>query len=67
MKERTYIQASCSLFVIVGLLHLIRFLNGWDVVIGPWNLPVWLSGVAVVLLGFLVYSAMNLLGKKKRT
>ncbi len=66
LKERTFIYVSCCLFSVVGVLHLIRFVNGWDLIIGPWSAPVWLSGVAALFLGFMVYNATMLLGKKKK-
>jgi hypothetical protein len=35
-------------FTIVAIAHLIRLINGIDVTVGQWNLPQWVSVVAVI-------------------
>lgn len=44
------------LFAALALLHLARAAAGWEVVVGPWAVPVWVSlAVAVPLAGLAVW------------
>ena len=51
-KKRYYAIVS-TLFLIVSLLHFVRIINGWDLILGDHVIPVWMSWVVVVLLGYL--------------
>ena len=53
MNDRAYLLISGTLFGIVATLHLLRWLNGWPVTVGPWSVPMWVSW-----LGTLVPSAL---------
>ena len=46
-------RISGCVFAAVAALHLLRAVKGWDLLINDWNLPIWGSWVAVVVLGFL--------------
>jgi len=51
-KKRYYAIAS-TLFLLVGILHFIRIINGWELILGDYMIPMWMSWVAVALLGYL--------------
>ena len=63
MKITSYIMASAIVFTIVGLVHLLRAIQGWPVELGTWIVPVWLSGVAFVLSGGLATWGFSFLKK----
>lgn len=46
-------RISGCVFAAVAALHLLRAVKGWDLLINGWNLPIWGSWAAVVVLGFL--------------
>jgi len=46
---------TATLFLVVGLIHLLRIILGWHVEIGGLNIPFWVSWLAVVVAGFLAY------------
>lgn len=54
MLARTYLVSSGVLFGFVAALHLLRVVNGWEMVIGPWAFP-----MAVSWLGTLVPGALS--------
>ncbi|HYM65235.1 MAG TPA: hypothetical protein VES68_02015 [Candidatus Sulfotelmatobacter sp.] len=54
-----------TVFAITALGHLARVLFGWDVVIGTYSIPSWLSLVGAVIAGFLSYTAFKLGGVLK--
>lgn len=56
MNHNTYMQVTTVVFVLVALLHVARFLFGWEAVIGGWIVPTWLSFVFFLGASFLAYS-----------
>lgn len=61
LENRNYLKVSGLIFTVVALMHLGRFLFGWNVQIADWQLPTWLSLVAAVVAGYLAYSAYKLM------
>ena len=61
LNQRTYLQITGLLFAVGAVVHLLRLLMGWSASIAGWDVPGWLSIVAVVLAGYLAYSAYNLM------
>jgi hypothetical protein len=47
MKQ--YCSISALIFGVVGVLHLVRVVKGWSFVIGPLDVPIWLSGVGGIV------------------
>ena len=56
MSIRAYGFLTSGLFAVIGLIHLLRALFGWAMIIGTWTVPLWLSIVAAVVLAFLSYA-----------
>ncbi len=53
MNHKPYLILSAIIFGLVGVMHLMRAINGWAFQIGPWSAPVaisWLAGVVAILL-----------------
>ena len=60
MKPFTII--AIVVFVLVSLLHLLRYFLGWEVIINAVLIPVWVSVPAFVIavgLAFMVWREMN--------
>lgn len=60
MQSKTYRLASGGLFTIVALLHLVRAISQWQLTLANWDIPLWISWVAVIITGYLAYSAFSL-------
>jgi hypothetical protein len=60
LKQRTFNQVACLIFLAVAIFHVLRIFLGWDVNIGGWEPPMWLSGVGAVVAGLLAWSAYKL-------
>ena len=43
MSARNYLVISGAIFGIVAVLHLLRVVNSWDLVLGVWSVPMWVS------------------------
>lgn len=59
MNQKTFTGTASVVFSLIAVLHALRLVFGWDAVIGGWSVPHWISGVAVVLFGYLGYSGFN--------
>lgn len=53
MSKQTYYYAVSGIFLIIGVLHLVRALSGWEAVIAGITIPVWISWAAVIVAGYL--------------
>jgi hypothetical protein len=60
MKQRSFSLTVTILFAVVGVMHALRLIFQWDVVIGGTALPMWFSVVAVIAAAYLVYSGYTL-------
>lgn len=60
MNQKNFSTVTLVIFLLIALLHALRLVYGWNAVIGGWEVPMWLSAVAVVLAGYLAYNAFRL-------
>lgn len=59
MKEKTYLSTVSVIFSIIFVLHLLRLFLGWSAMIGEWDVPIWLSWVAIIVAGYLAYTGFK--------
>jgi branched-subunit amino acid permease len=52
---KTVLWINVIVFAIVAIFHLLRVLLNWDLQIGNWLAPVWLSVIAVIITATMVY------------
>jgi hypothetical protein len=58
MAHKLYLFLSGLIFFLVSLLHFLRLVYGWPVVVGPWTIPYTLSYVGCpAALGYSVWAA----------
>ncbi len=62
-SKTAYLYISGTIFGIVAILHLVRVINGWDFVLGPWSLPMIVSWLGTIGPGFLSVWAFMLASK----
>lgn len=48
---KTFTVVSIVVFSLIAILQLLRFVLGWDVSVNGVAIPVWVSGIAFVVLG----------------
>lgn len=56
MSFKSYSLLTSVIFLLIGVLHLARIIQGWSAEIGGWLVPMWLSWVALILAGYLGYT-----------
>lgn len=59
MNPKTFSLVVGTIFLVIAALHLARILMGWEAVIAGWQVPFWVSGVAVVVAGYLGYRGVR--------
>jgi hypothetical protein len=59
MRPRLFSLVAGIIFSLVALLHALRLLRGWHVLIGDLSVPVWLSWLGLVIAGYLAYQGFR--------
>ena len=60
MNNKSYLSVTGVVFLLIAVLHVLRIVYGWEAVIGGWEVPIWLSWVALVVSGYLAWTAKRL-------
>jgi len=60
MDKKVYYKTVSTIFLIIGILHLLRIFQGWEAVIGGVVIPLWASWAAVIIAGYLSYRGFSL-------
>lgn len=60
MTQKNYALVSGLVFLAVTIMHLFRLLYGWGAEINEWVIPMWWSGVGVVIAGYLAYHGLRM-------
>lgn len=60
-----YLTISAIAFAVVALAHIVRALEQWTIVIGPWSVPVALSWIAALATAGLSIWAFLLLRERQ--
>jgi hypothetical protein len=64
MTSKTYSFASGIVFLVVAVVHAIRLINGWNVVMGSWMVPLWASWLGVIVAAFLAWQGLKHGGRR---
>jgi hypothetical protein len=60
MNVKSYVRVSGVVLSLVALLHVLRIMLNWDATIAGWDVPMSLSGLALVVSSYLAYTAFTL-------
>ena len=58
--QKMYLKLIGLIFSVIAILHLLRLIFRWDVVLGDWQIPIWISFVGVAVAGFMSIIAFKL-------
>jgi hypothetical protein len=53
MRLGTYYTTTATIFTIIGILHGVRLIQGWPATVAGVQIPLWISGAAVVIAIYL--------------
>jgi len=65
MNKRSYFLISGSVFAIVAAVHLWRIIEQFPVVVGTWDMPMFMSWIGLIAAGILSYCGFTLMSKEK--
>ena len=60
MNKKSFSSAVGVLFLIIAALHGLRLIYGWSAAIGGFEIPFWLSRVALIVAGCFSYIGFKL-------
>jgi len=63
MSQKVFLLTAGAVFVLLALGHLLRILFGVAFVVYDIPVPMWVSGIAVVITGYLAYQGFRLARK----
>ena len=55
MSRKSYLLITAIVFSIVGVVHLLRIVRGWEIAIGGWTVPMWVSWLGLIVSAVLAY------------
>jgi len=61
-----YLIISATAFAMVAVAHVVRAIEQWTIVIGPWSVPIGLSWIGAFATAGLSGWAFSLLGGRQR-
>jgi len=59
MKRKTFFSISAAIFFLIAILHVLRLIYGWEAVIGNWEVPFWVSWIALIIAGYVSYQGFQ--------
>src|SRR6266404_6597970 len=60
MNQKAISLAAGVVFGLIALGHVLRIVLGWSFTIQDFSVPMWASGLAVVVMGYLSYEGFRL-------
>jgi hypothetical protein len=48
---KPFTTVAVALFTLIAIVHLLRLFAGWEVVVTGFAIPVWWSGIGLVIAG----------------
>ena len=63
MSQRTFSLIAGVVFGLIALGHVLRIVLGWSFMVQDFSVPMWASGLAVVVMGYLSYEGFRLARK----
>jgi len=63
MRQRGFLLIVGVLSGLIALVHVLRIVLGWSVMVHDFAVPMWASWIAVVIMGYLAYEGFRLAGK----
>lgn len=60
MKRNTILTFATVIFIAVAILHLLRYILGWDLTLNSYSFPQWGSILSIIITTSLAYHLQKL-------
>ena len=60
MSKDTFSRLAGAIFLIVAVVHALRLVFKWQVIVAGWQAPMWVSAVAFVIGVYLAYESLQI-------
>lgn len=60
MSKNTFALLAGTVFLIVAVAHALRLVLKWEVIVAGWQVPMWISAVAIIAAGYLAYEGFHM-------
>jgi hypothetical protein len=60
LSKNTFLQLAAVVFFVVAVVHALRLAFKWEVIVAGWQVPMWVSVVAVIVAAYLSYEGYRL-------
>ncbi len=59
MSPKSFSMTAGAIFLIIAMLHAARLFYGWEAVVGGFQVPAWVSWIALVISAYLSYAGLS--------
>ncbi len=59
MSQKTFSLAAGLIFLLIAVMHVLRLVLRWEVVLNGWSVPMWVSVVAIVIAACLAFEGLK--------
>jgi hypothetical protein len=60
MSKDAFSRLGGAIFLAVAVVHALRFVFRWQVIVAGWQVPMWLSAVAFIIAIYLAYEGIRM-------
>ena len=59
MSKDAFSRLAGAIFLTVAVVHALRLMLKWQVIVAGWQVPMWVSAVACVMATYLAYEGFQ--------
>jgi hypothetical protein len=59
LSKNSFSLLAGAVFLIVAIAHALRLVFKWEAIIAGWQVPMWVSAVALVLAAYLAFEGFR--------
>jgi hypothetical protein len=60
MKQKEFNQVASIIIILAATLHFVRVVFGWELVVNGWEVPAWVSWIAVVVGWYVGFQGLRM-------
>ena len=60
MKSRTTLTLATIVLIMASLVHLFKILNNWELIIGNYTIPNWISIIGIIVPAILAFHLIKI-------